>query len=458
MLSFRSLCLVANSSEVSQARPPLKILIVKLSAIGDVIHCLPVAAAIKSAIPDCHLAWLVDKGSAELLENNKSIDEVITFDGKAWSRDLKNPANLLRIASEFSNFIRQLRARGFDVALEMQGLFKSGALALASGAGVRMGFNGTREFAESFLTHRIDVGDYFGHAVPVVELNLKIVDALLQLLGLPPRSGDPEFSLPATTEPVWQKIGALVGAQNLPDLSYIKNVREENSAKSRANSAATPLRANQLKEPLGGGQAPQAALVPGAPSTTASPQVMPSVEGTDIKESDFSAKPLCVLIPGTTWVTKIWPAEYWYQLGVKLIEQYDYKLLIIGAKSEVEANNILAAKLNAVRSGAALDLTTQTSLLDLVAIFKCSKLVIGGDTGPLHLAAAVNIPRVLGIYGSTPWRRNGPYGQKCRSVSLSLDCQPCYSKHCRIQTIDCLRSLSVEQVLAAISQLQEGIA
>lgn len=403
----------------------LKILIVKLSAIGDVVHCLPVAAALKSALPDSHVSWLVDKSTAELLQNNKCIDEVISFEGKTWSKELGNPKNWLRITGEMRSFYRELKSRKFDVALEMQGLFKSGMLALLSGAPLRFGFDGTREFAEKFLTNRVNVGDYFGHDVPVVELNLRIVESLLRYLGKPAETIQPQFLLPHTSKTCWQKIaGLLAPAFSSSDLASLIT--------SRASAA---------------------------PVLAVGSSVAPSVMSNTLPQSESAEavrRRICVLIPGTTWVTKIWPPEYWYQLGKRLTEVCGYKLFIVGAKSEIDTNKHLCARLNSANPDSAFDLTTKTSLLELSALFQLAELVVGGDTGPLHLAAAVGSANVVGIYGSTPWRRNGPYGPKCVSVSLSLDCQPCYSKHCKIKTVDCLRTLSVDQVFADIAKLRES--
>ncbi len=404
-----------------------KILIVKLSAIGDVIHCLPVAAALKDAIPGAQVSWLVEQTSAELLMNNKVVDEVIVFQAKSWTKRLTNPAELPKVFREAGAFFRQLRQKQFDVALEMQGLLKSGVLALASGAPLRMGFNGTREFAEQFLTHRVAAGDYFGHDVPVVELNLKIAQALLKHLGLDGTT-KPKFVLPEPDPQAWARISAhfkdqgldleIPNIPNIPDIPYILNA-------NMSNGNATAI----------------SSLPPNVLSTPG--MMQPSVE----------RQRFCVLIPGTTWITKIWPADYWVELGKRLQASYGYKLLIIGARSEVDLNKKLTAQLNNERPGSAIDLTNKTTLSELSALYRVCHLVVGGDTGPLHLAAAVGKPYVLGIYGSTPCRRNGPYGPQCQSVSLRLDCQPCYSKNCRLGTVECLTKLSVETVMDAIAQL-----
>jgi ADP-heptose:LPS heptosyltransferase len=276
------------------------------------------------------------------------------------------------------------------------------------------------------------VGDYFGHDVPVVELNLKVADALLNILGQASQPFSPSFCLPAPSEMVRAKVDGLLHT------IYIRN-RSKN---------LSPDLLRDLPGDLPGdlsGEKPLVSDVPLLPSAMPSAEVSPNLSGS-----------FCVLIPGTTWVTKIWPEHSWYQLGAALSQKYNYKLLIVGGRSETQVNQTLCQKLNALKPGLALDLTNETSLIDLSVIFELSSLVVGGDTGPLHLAAAIGKPKVLGIYGSTPWRRNGPYGEHCRSVSLQLNCQPCYAKHCRIKTIDCLRTLTVDQVMAAINQLLEN--
>ena len=81
--------------------------------------------------------------------------------------------------SSSKQLFARLRAFNFDLALDMQGLLKSSVLAAASGAKLRVGFADTREFADRFLTHRLNVGDYFGPNVPVVELPIIALRSLL---------------------------------------------------------------------------------------------------------------------------------------------------------------------------------------------------------------------------------------------------------------------------------------
>lgn len=101
-----------------------------------------------------------------------------------------------------------------------------------------------------------------------------------------------------------------------------------------------------------------------------------------------------------------------------------------------------------------VDLTAKTDLIQLISLFEMSDLVIGADSGPIHLAAAaaaVAGPLVVAVHGSTPWLRNGPYGEKGRVVYAGISCQPCFSKTCALKTIECLRDLPVDKVLELIA-------
>lgn len=124
----------------------LSILVVKLSAIGDVIHALPVSYAIKETYPDSRLVWVVEPAARPLLEGNPLIDEIITFEKKKF----KSPGGFFR---EFGPLRRRIRGaagkpEGFDYALDLQGLFKSAAIVWASGAKKCYGTEYMRELSD----------------------------------------------------------------------------------------------------------------------------------------------------------------------------------------------------------------------------------------------------------------------------------------------------------------------
>jgi len=119
----------------------------------------------------------------------------------------------------------------------------------------------------------------------------------------------------------------------------------------------------------------------------------------------------------------------------------------------VQSNQVIEKDLLSGTIGRVANLTGRTSILDLIALFKMADLVIGADTGPLHIAAATGKPKVVGIFGSTPDKRNGPYGQQCRTIALALSCQPCFTKICPLGTTACLKDMSDQYVFDRLTEM-----
>jgi len=128
-----------------------RILIIKPSSPGDIIHALPVLHGLRTRYPDAHLAWLVATPFVNLIEADPALDEVVPFDRKRFGRLGRSMA----VTGEFISFVRELRGRSYDLIIDLQGLFRSGFLAYASGAAVRIGFAAARELAWTFYTHKI---------------------------------------------------------------------------------------------------------------------------------------------------------------------------------------------------------------------------------------------------------------------------------------------------------------
>jgi len=367
------------------------ILLIRLSALGDVVHGLPVAAFLKETIPGARITWLVEPPAAPLVLNNPAVDQVIVFPKKKWQSGLANPTLWYETASGVAGFHKTLQQSGFTAALDLQGLLKSALLAVASGAPRRFGFRGTREGADRLLTDAIDVGDYFGYGQHVISLNLKLAHQMCHRLGYAPE-----------------------------------------------------------KPPELGSQHPAVFPLPAPPQ-----------ESLDRVENWLAVvrpeAPLAVLIPGTTWNTKIWPREKWAELAIKLATEDGYRLAVIGGPAETLTNAYIESEFGMrATAGGFINLTEKTSLLDLIALFKRTNLVVGADTGPMHLATAVGGVPVVGVYGSTPPGRNGPFGPQTRAVALGLTCQPCHQKRCPLGTIACLKDLPAEQVHAEIRSHVSG--
>lgn len=135
-----------------------RILIIKRSALGDVVHALTVANALRDTYPDAHIAWLVESRFADLLDEHPALDEVITIERFPDRSPLRRLLEGLRVG-------RQLRARRFDWALDLQGLFKSAIFLRLSGARRRIGLQSERREANHWWCNELAPADNKPHAV-----------------------------------------------------------------------------------------------------------------------------------------------------------------------------------------------------------------------------------------------------------------------------------------------------
>jgi heptosyltransferase-1 len=335
-------------------RPYKNILIVKLSAIGDVVHALPVAYALKQCFPAARITWVVEKPSYDLLTNNPCIDEIIVFDKPR----LKKLAGFLDYAPAF---VRLLRSRRFDLALDLQALFKSGAIAFLSGAPERYVYGNTREFSD-VLSRRVCGPNKAGH---VVERYLDVVRAV----GCDVRQV--VFPIHITAE-------------------------EEAAATAASGKAGLAL-----------------------------------------------ARPYVVLSPGANWPNKRWPPGSFAALADKLRNDGLIPVLCGGP-----GDAALAADITAAAAAPPVDLTGKTTLKQLAHIIKNARALVGGDTGPMHLAAALATP-VVALHGPTDTIRNGPYGQGHKALVTAQECAGCWRRACP-KGLDCLAGIPVEAVYEAV--------
>lgn len=171
-----------------------RILISRLSAIGDCVLTTPLLCALRDHLPKAHIAWVTERGPAQLLEGHAALDELIVV-----------PKRWLKSASEVRQLRSKLRASRFDVAIDPQGLTKSGIVAWLSGAKRRIGFDKPRGRELSRLMNR----------ELVVPVNQHLVDAQLELLKpLGINSPNVRFDLPVVPE-IENKTDAMIHRTHL---------------------------------------------------------------------------------------------------------------------------------------------------------------------------------------------------------------------------------------------------
>ena len=307
--------------------------LVKLSALGDVIHALPVARALRRARPGVHVTWVAESHEAALLRDHPDVDEVLAVDTRRW-RLARRPGSAASALRECRAVLRALRQGRFDAALDVQGLMKSALFVRATRAPLRVGFAAPREPLSALATTtRVAPPAAARH---VVEQNL----ALLGPLGV--AAPAVEFHVPARP--------------------------------AAAHRVEAFLRERGLAGP---GGAPGAGLV--------------------------------AINPGAGRPEKRWPAERFRALAQRLAEAPGVHVVALWGPGEED----LARSLVTEQPGAVL--APPTDLDELTELLRRCRLVVAGDTGPLHLAGAVGAT-CLGLFGPTRGERNGPYGAQHRVI------------------------------------------
>ncbi|MFN0135237.1 MAG: lipopolysaccharide heptosyltransferase I [Phycisphaerae bacterium] len=164
---------------------PTRILIIKPSSLGDIVHALPVLAALRGRYPAAHIAWLVGTGFQSLLAGHPMIDELIPFDRAHYGKILRSPRAMI----DFCRFVAMLRRAHYDLVIDLQGLLRSGIITWFSRARVRVGFADAREGATLFYSQRVAPD---ASAIHAVEKNV----AFARAIGL--HIDAPEFPLGIT--------------------------------------------------------------------------------------------------------------------------------------------------------------------------------------------------------------------------------------------------------------------
>ena len=312
-----------------------RVALVKLSSLGDVVHALPAAHAIRAWWPRAELTWVVERREEAVLAGNPDLSHVVAVDTRLWRRDFKRPGGAPAVIGKVRGLVSRLGAGRFDATVDLQGLWKSGVIAALTRAPLRVGLATRlcRERASAWFTNR--------HVTPPAEA-AHVVDqclAVVAALGIDL---------------------AVVGPPVFPI--------------SRDADAETRM-ARWLEDE-------------GVKTTT----------------------PLVLLNPGSGGDHKRWAVEAFRRVGEELAVRLGARVAITWGPGEEPLARAIA---HGMRTGALVP--PPTTIIEMIALFRRATLVVGGDTGPVHVAAVLGVPTV-GLYGPTSARRNGPYGPRAISI------------------------------------------
>ena len=143
----------------------IRILFVKLSAIGDVVQTLPALEAIARTFPGCEIDWVVEEAAAGILEGHPMLNRVLISKRRSLFRMLRHPSTFFKGIRGIREFVRELRRDQYDIAIDFQGLLKSGVLIGLARARRKIGFDRTRELSYLFLNERLPPYDIDRHAL-----------------------------------------------------------------------------------------------------------------------------------------------------------------------------------------------------------------------------------------------------------------------------------------------------
>lgn len=152
----------------------MKILIVRLSSIGDVVTTLPVVGLLKNHIPNCTITWAVEEPASELVEGYPGIQQVLVVKRKQWIESVR-ACNILDAGKAFFAFVQTLRREQYDLVIDFQGLLKSGILVFLARGRRKLGYGNAREGATLFYTEKASPPDFNEHAI---KRHMRLLEAL----------------------------------------------------------------------------------------------------------------------------------------------------------------------------------------------------------------------------------------------------------------------------------------
>lgn len=338
-----------------------KILIIRTSAIGDVVMSSHLAEGLRRKYPDAGIYWIAEPQVAPLLAHHPALDAVIVWPKLRW-KELFRTKQFMTLFKEVRDFITRLRKERITLAIDAQGLLRTRIVAWVSGAGQRIGFD-SREAGKSLMTKLISKGDDES------------------------QMGSEYFHL---LEQLGVDTADLGQSMNLGQAAY--------------DEAADIL--------AGCG-----------------------IEGSFVAFAPFTTRP-----------QKHWFEQQWVQLAEEMEKTVALPVIWLGGPGDAQTAESLAIR------GGGINLAGKTTLSTTAAIIARSSLLIGVDTGLTHMGTALRIPTVA-LFGSTcPY--TGTRSPNTIVLYHPMPCSPCRRSPTCNGTHDCMRAITVAEIMEAVTPFQ----
>ncbi len=278
----------------------LKILVIKPSSFGDIVHGLQVVQSLREQKSDCHISWVAGDIFAPIVSACSVVDEIFVYHRKGG-------------VFKFYELLKELSKQNFDIVLDMQGLARSGLMTAASKAPRKIGRSDAREFAGLFYNEKVSVPENFknAHAIEILLKFLSIFRASEELKG---------------------------------ELKFRKSIEK-------------------------------------------------------FSKHDFIKKDFILIFPESRRPEKEW-GKFGELTDVIIKNHSDLSVVWAGNNKNNDSNKPNAKNF--------IDLSGETEIIDLPKLISLARLVITNDSGPMHLAAAMN-KSILALFGPTNAERFGPY-------------------------------------------------
>ncbi len=366
-----------------------RILLIKLSAVGDVVHTFPFLNRLRRRYPAARIDWVLKPAIAELVCHHPAIDNVVLYPDQVSAYRWQSWWPALAAGR---SLIAELRSARYELVIDLHGQLRTAILAMATGAPRRVGFDRPRaevwrasernvpSLARKHAWQGAREGSWraYTHRLSIPTLDMHAVDRYLRfgtMLGLAEDGVDFSFAIPA-------------------------------SSVARADRL---LREN-----------------------------FSSIDGLR----------LAIIAPGTVWETKHWSGDGFAQVARHLMRN-NLIVVLIGSNGERAACQQVASA-----APGAVNLAGLTTLSEVAALIGRAAICITNDSGPMHLAVALNRP-VVSIFGPTDPLWIGPYREPNSVLSAAPACAPCYLR--RLSRCPhhhaCMRGVSAEAVIARIETI-----